>query len=625
MMHQTRLAWYNAPRGQVHGAVSGTVTYVKNQQSLQRLDLMHYMDLYALGNVSGMGRSLSDIAAHYSGGGLRSSGRGYRGARFNLCAALVDTAHSMIAASPSVPIYITSGTDLSIVRKAARRTKVLQSQMNELAMAQCREAYLTACKTGLGAIFGYLDQQGRPRLECVNPLELIVDHYDGFYREPRSITREKYMHREVLAAMYPSKRAVIENMASIAPDYVSRFFLTGVSETSQMVTVWESWYKSPGPGRKGRHVISCTACDLLDEDWDEEEFPIVFVRYRNRDQGFFGAGLCESAREAQVRVNRLIHRVAKAQDLASNLMIFNPMGENQLDGRWLTNEIGLVFDYDPTLSPPSLIKWDGTLGDLQEQIDMEFARLLTVEGLSESQVSGEGAGKGLTSAVAVRAQDDVMSRRLINSVELFQSFNIDVARLLERLNDRAAAKDPRYEARGFANDAGVNFLRSSRWAELEIPKGEACLNLMPMSLMPTTPAGKWAAVSEWLQSGFLDKTAAMKLLQFPSIDETALLETAQLDFVLWQMEKLLDGEIVLPEERQDLMLCMTLGTKVWARAQMMKPSDDVQFALEEYLAHAQTLIDRATPKPPPAALPAPGAPELGGISKTPAALPAQAA
>lgn len=622
-----RIAWYNAPKGHAYSAVSATVNAVKSQQSLARLDMMHYLDLYSLGNVAGVGRSLTDLSSYYDG-----TVRGLRGARFNMCAAVVDTAHSMIAASPSIPIYITSGTDLSIVRKAERRSKVLQSQMNEIGIQVSRRAFHTACKTGTGILYGYLDEEGKPKLEHVNPLELLVDHYDGFYGCPRSLHREKYMHREELADIAPnSMRLKIERTASVAPDYISRFFLSGVVETTDMVTVWESWYRPLNPKKKGRHVISCTSGDLLDEEWDEE-LPFSFVRYRIRDFGFFGSGLVESSREAQLRVNKLIRRVAKAQDLASNLLIFNPMGPNQLEGRWLTNEIALVFDYDAGLGAPALQKWDGTLDDLQEQIDTEFARVLTVEGLSDAQVSGEGAGKGLSSGVAVRAQDDVMNRRLINPVELFQAFNVDTAKLIERLNDRAAKENKDYVAKGFQTVGGLNFIRSSRWLDLDIPDGEACINLMPMSIVPTTPAGKWSAVSEWLQNGFLDKTGAMKLLQFPAIDETAMLETSQLDFCLWQMEKLLDGEPVLPEPRQDLTLCLTLGTKVWARAQMMNPSEEVQFALDEYLSHAETLLAAMKPPAPPMLGAGPGGgpgagatPPMGGISPAPAAVAAQAA
>lgn len=613
------LAWFKAPKGAVHKAVEATVQSIKNRNRLLRMDAIHFLEMYSQGNITGSGRSLSNLNSYYYGGALP----GMRGARFAMCTAVVDTAHSLIAANPPVPIIMTSGTDLRTVRVADRKTKVLQSQMNELAMAVSREAFHNACKQGTGIVYGYLNEKGLPELECVNMLELHIDPSDGMYRDPRSMHREKWVHKDVLSEMFPSKRVQIEKTAGGDDgDHVSRFFLAATGDRDGMIKVWESWYKSPGRDKPGRHTMAISSCDLLDEVWRGDEFPFAVVRYRNRSFGYFGSGLIESCRENQTRVNKLIQRVAKAQDLNSTLMVFNPIGgDNPLDARWLSNEIGMAFDYDPAIGEPKLVKWDGTLVDLQQQIDLEFERVLRVEGLAESQVNGEGAGKGLTSGVAVRAQDDVMSRRLVNPVHLFQQFNVDIAKLIMRLNDEAAERDPNYEARGFAQEGGQNFLRSSRWADLVIPEGEACVNIMPMSVMPTTPAGKWAAVSEWLQNGFLDKTGAMKLLQFPSIDEAASLETAQLDLCLWQMEKVLDGEPVLPMERQDLSLCTTVATKVFCRAQMMNPSEEVVEALDAYINYANLLIREASQASAMAGGMQGGVegPAMGGIAAAPAA------
>lgn len=629
-----RIAWQDARTGEAYKATFATGKAIRDQQRLQRFDMVSYLELYSAGNVSGMGRTLNDYGSgYYTGRSPRGSN--LRGGKFNMGAAVVDSAHSLIAANPPIPIYITSGVDLATVRKAERKSKVLQSQMNELASDCSREAFHMACKTGTGVVYGYLEN-GEARLEAVNPLELLVDHQDGFYRQPKSMHRVRYVHKAVLRAMYPSKAAAIDKASVSYEDYVASFFMTGIGATDEMCEVIESWYLGTGftthrdgsqTPKPGRHVVAISTCDLRDEDFADTEFPFAVVRYRNRAFGFYGAGLIEAVRENQNRVNQLIRRVAKAQDLASNLMIFNPNGEGSLNPEWLTNEIGLIFNYNHDVGMPQLQKWDGTLGDLQAQIDLEFERVLRVEGLSESQVSGEGAGKGLTSGVAVRAQDDVMSRRLINPVTLFQRFNIDIARLLERLNDRAAERDPNYTAKGFLSDAGRTFLKSSRWADLEIEDGMACLNMMPMSIMPTTPAGKWAAIQEWIQASFIDKTGAMKLLQFPAIDETASLETAQMDLVLYQLESVLDGKQVLPMERQDLALVLKIGTMAWAKAQMMNPTLDVQDAFDAYLDYADQLMKSAAPTAAPAGMdaglpgaagapPAPAAP-MGGIAAAP--------
>jgi hypothetical protein len=592
-------SWYKAPRGEAFSAVHSTAKYIRNQQSLQRLDVAHFEALY-LQNVSGLGRSLGDLSGYYHGQGPT----GMRGGRFNMCAAVVDTAHSLIAASPPVPIYITNGTNLSIVRKAERRSKVLQSQINELGGDVIPAAFLNACKTGTGIVYGYLDDDGLPKLELVHQLELLVEHSDGFYGSPKSIHRQKYVHREHLASLYPSKRqAILKATSDVGDDFVGRFFVAGITDRSEMVSVVESWYLGVR-GKPGRHTITCSTCDLLDEDWTARDFPFAVVRYRNRAFGYYGSGLIESCRENQNRVNKLIQRVAKAQDLASTLMIFNPTGENMLDPQHITNEVGLVFNFDGGLGTPTLAKWDGTLVDLQQQIDLEFERVLRTEGIGESQAYGDGAGKGLSSAVAHRAKDDISSRRLINPVKLFSTFCIDVARLVERLNDEAADRDEGYSARGYLEGAGRNFLKSSRWKDLDIPEGEAVLNLMPMSSLPTTAAGKFSAVSEMVSAGYLGKPAAMKLLQMPAIDEMAALETSQLDLCLWQMEALMDADLpdaplTLPMERQDLAMCMDVATKVWAQIIPMAPTDAVLDAFDQYLDYAKSLLESAQPPAPP--------------------------
>lgn len=589
-----KLRWWGSDKNSAHRNVFPTIAFVREQQRTQRLDLAIYLELYSAGNVSGIGRTLNDLGSYYSG-----MAPGLRGARFNMVAACVDTAHSLIAASPPVPIYVTSGTNLSIVRKADKRSKVLQSQMNEIGMRVSREAFHTACKLGTGVVYGYLDEDGLPRLEHVNPLEIFVEHQDGYYREPRSIHRVKYISRDVLAEMFPKHKGFIDKAASPNTiDYASRFLISGVRDLDLMVEVVESWHLGYGETRRGnakagRHTITISNCDLLDEDYKGKEFPFAIVRYRNRAFGFFGAGLIESTREAQNRVNHLIKRVARGQDLGSNIIIFNPNGEGSIDPQWLSNEVGMIFNYEHGVGTPQLAKWDGTMADLQQQIDLEFERILRVEGISESQMSGEGAGKGLTSGVAVRAQDDVMSRRLINPVQLFTDFNVDIAKLIARLNDEAAELDEGFVAKGYTADAGQAFLRSSTWRELDLPEGEAMLNMMPMNIMPTTPAGKWASVQEFVQAGFMNRDSAIKLLGFPALDAWTALESAQADLCKLQIEKMLDGEQVLPMPRQDLVMCQKTVTMAWAQMQQMQPDDAVVDAFDAYLDYIDSLIEEA--------------------------------
>jgi hypothetical protein len=611
--------WYLAPKNEAHKTVQQTVSFIRQQQSYQRREMRHFMELYAAGNVSGLGRvtpreHLEDYL--YEGG---------RGAtRFNMSSAVCDTAVSMVAQTPAVPQYLTTGGDFGLMRKAEKRSQVLQSQINDQAGDLMPRAFLDCTKVGSGFIGGCLDDDGIPSLERVHALELLVEHRDGINGKPRSMHRVYLRSREVLRSRYPQYATEIDRAPSPSQDAIQTFGLENVGDAGDMIEVIESHHIASNKRQKkvfhnGRHTVCLVTATLDDERYEHDEHPYVKVDYRERDFGFFGSGLVEATREAQMRVNELIGKVARGQDLASTLIIANPDGENAVKAEMLSNEIALILNFDPTLGPPQLMKWDGTLIDLQKQIDLEFERVLQVEGLSQEQVNGEGAGKGLTSGVAVRAADDVQSRRLVSPTKRYQSFCISVAKLLERLNDDAVAAvgdDGEYEVKGKVTQGRKTFLTSSKWSELHIEEGQVDIVMMPMSALPTTPQGKWAAVQEWIGSGFVSKQYAMSLLQFPDIDAYADVELAHLDMVQWQVEKLLDGKQVYPYPRQDLQMALDLVTKSELKAIMMGASEDIIDMFEAFLVQTSALIKQATPPPPPVQLAPPmmgppGAPHPG--------------
>lgn len=601
---RNRGRWYKAPRFEAHSEVADRLTFVRRQQLEQRQEMRHFLNLYAAGNVAGVGTgtdtaSLRDRLQEYL-----YCGR-YR-TRFNMSAAVCDTAVSMVAQTPAVPQYLTTGGDFGLMRKAEKRSQVLQSQMNELFADLGPRCFLDACKVGSGFVTGFLNEEGTIELERVHALELFVEHADGINGKPRSIHRVRLRSREVLKSEYPKWAVEIERAPTPSQDAVDSYFLDSVTGASDMVEVIESHHLRSIKDRKrdhdGRHTVCLANVTLLDERWDGDEFPYVKLDYRERDFGYFGSGLVEASREAQVRVNDLIARVARGQDLGSTLIVANP-NDNTITTEQITNELGLVLNYEAGSAPPQLMKWDGTMHDLQEQIDLEFARVLMVEGLSQEQVNGEGAGKGLTSGVAVRAADDVQSRRLVSPTKRYQSFCIGVAKLIERLNDEALelaqANDNDYEVKGKVMQGRKTFLRSSKWADLQIEEGQVDIVMMPMSALPTTPQGKWAAVQEWIGSGFVSKQYAMSLLQFPDIDAYADTELAHLDMCQWQVEQLLDGKSVIPYPRQDLQMAMDIVTKSQLKAIMMGAPDPVVDLFESFLVQTAALIKAAAPPPPP--------------------------
>ncbi len=599
--------WYTAAKNNAHREVFARVDFIRRQQREQRREMRHFMEMYAAGNVSGqvLDNPRERLADYFY--------RGLYSTRFNVVAAVCDTAVSMVAQTPAVPQYLTTGGDFGLIRRAEKRSQVLQSQMDDLAGDVAPRAFLDSTKVGSGFVWGELDEDGKPILKRIHALQVLVEHADGMNGKPRSIHVVWIVAKEQLKAEYPQHADEIDKAPAPSQDAIDSFFLDRTG-SSDMVEVWESIHlrssKRNAARDDSRHTVCIQTATLEDGSFAADEHPLVKISYRERDFGYHGAGLAESARETQVRINDLIARHSRGQDLCTTLIIANPNGENSVKPEQLTNELGLILNYDADVGPPQLMKWDGSMNDLQEQIDKEIERLLMVEGLSEQQVNGDGAGKGLTSGVAVRAADDVQSRRLVSPTKRYQSFCIGIAKLIERLNDdaakQAAANDNQYEVRGTTKTGGKTFLRSVKWEDLALPDGSYNVHMAPMSALPTTPQGKWAAVQEWIGAGFVSRQYAMSLLQFPDLDSYADVELAHLDMAKWQIEKILDGEQVTPFPRQDLAMALDLMTKSQLKAITLGAPDEVIESFERFMNATQELMKRAQPPAPPMQMAPPG-------------------
>lgn len=586
--------WWQAPQGNAHTAVWQTIDKICQQQMQQREDMAQYLEMYANGNVSGIGLSAEP-------GSQRARNYWYRrgdqaAPRFNLSAAIVDTVTSMVAYQPPIPQYLTNGAEYWTIRKAKKKTRVLQGQMHHLAEPLMRRGFMDACKTGTGLVWGSIGEDGLPQLRRVSSLELLVEHCDGLYMAPRSIHRlETCVSKEWLVGQHPKFETQINSASVNSKRAIMLRFLPTLWGQGGMCEVAESIHLPTGT-RPGRRTLCISNATLEEEEWDSDEFPLAVCRYRERDFGFYGSGLIEAAFESQLRVDDLCERNARSQNLGSTLKIFNRNGEGTLKKSEISNELGTVYDVNGA-QPLDVVTFSGTLEDLQEQIDIEMQRLLFVEGVSASQAAGDGASQGLTSGVAIRAEEDTRASRMVRPIEMYQKFCLSSAKLIERLNDRVAARNPKYVPKGRIKNGRETFLINTTWKELELPSSGADpeIEMFPMSSLPNSPSGRYAAVMEWIQGGFTDRQYGMQLLGFPDIDAYADVQLAYIDLVQWQIEQIVDKDKrTLPIPRQDHGIAIDLGQRALARLWCMEnvPSTVLE-NMDFYIRKAEELQEKA--------------------------------
>lgn len=581
--------WWAVPDTQVHGEVFATANHIRTHSQDRRRADMHHMRLYGNLDVAGAGHSnrLDRM-------------------RYNLCSSAVDTAASLIAQQRPKPQYLTQDGDWGMQRQARLRTRVLEAQLYDLdAYEIMPQVFIDAAVLGTGCVYGYV-MDGEPRLERVLPMELLVDHHDGLAGAPRCLYRRRLISRELLAELYPDHVREVAEAQGPSSDDRGDFWLS-LDTTSDQVVVIEAWHLPSGANAKdGKRAICTSAGTLVTEAHDCEHFPFAFYRWKKRQIGFWGMGIVEECRDAQVRINQIIARVEELQKLGANawLLVDRHAGVRV---EKVTNQPLSMIVWDSKGVRPEFQAFNPTPPELQNEIASIREQTFSQLGLSTLTAEGRKPA-GLDSGAAQRAYDDIQSRRHVMNARGYESAYMDVVSLIERLNEEVGG-DMTVATR---NSRGRSTMISEvKWSEVSLPENKYRMTMFPTSALPSTPAGKMAYVSEWIDRGFVSRPFGMSLLDFPDIDAAARMELADLDAVMYDVEMMLDGKAAYPEPYQDLQLAADTARRAYLHARTNGAPDDVLELIREYVEDCRQQLQAAQPAPVPAPMPdAMVAPEL---------------
>ena len=247
-------AWWGEPENEAHREVANRMRYLTNQSQAQREEALFHLNIFSNFNVDGDGT----VGADYMPGKNRKIRR-------NICAAAVDTAASMIAAGRTMPLYLTSGADFQLSRRAEQRSRCLHSQFYDLGVFDIgADVFCDGAVTGTGIVKAYRDAStNKPKLKRRPPNSVFVDLAEG--RDPRSYYDVDHFAREVMIAQYPEHRDFLFDSSGPRIEEMSDFFIR-VDSTADVVRVVEAWHMpTTEDGDDGRHVICVDNCTLLDE------------------------------------------------------------------------------------------------------------------------------------------------------------------------------------------------------------------------------------------------------------------------------------------------------------------------------------------------------------------------
>jgi hypothetical protein len=257
----------------------------------------------------------------------------------------------------------------------------------------------------------------------------------------------------------------------------------------------------------------------------------------------------------------------------------------------LSNEPLAIVKHSGMGAEPKIQVFAATPNDLVMEVDRIRERFLSMCGVSVMAAEAKRPA-GLDSAPAQRTYEEITNSRHAVQARMFENAYMDLVRMLEELNARAQEEDGSYSVQARTQRGLVPLIKTVKWSDARLPPEQYRITCFPTSQLPRSVPGRIAALSEWVASGFISRPYAQKqILEMPD-DDMQRLELADIDFVMWQIEEILDGKVMSPESYQDKQLAADTARRAYLQTK-------VQGAPEEILEVLRNFIDDCLPPPPP--------------------------
>jgi len=603
--------WWSLDNPDVPGAITGIINFLNEHQGARITQNLMSARLYGNLSVMGLnGLTYSKIASVQNALKDRIS--------YNVCQSAVDTITSKIAKNKPRPLFLTSGGDYKIQRRAKKLSKFTDGIFYENnAYVMGPAAFRDGAIWGSGIIHVFTEH-GRVKWERVIPTEIQVDEVEGFYGKPRQLHRVKNVDRQVLADLYPKKRAAIMRAQRASSDS-----LGGYENISDVVAVRESWHLASGPDAgDGKHVITIAEDLLFQEEWKRDHFPFAIFHWSKRLFGFWGQGLIEQIQNIQVEINKILWLIQRSMHLAGTFKIAVE-NTSKIAKTYFNNDIGTIIPY--TDKPPLYLVPPIVQPETYAHLETLKRQAFEQAGISQLSAAAKKPD-GLDSGKALREFNDIESDRFMTVGQAYEQFFLDLARLSIEEGKAIFAENKKFSV----TVPGRKFVETIDWKDIDLKEDQYIMKFYPVSSLPNDPAGRLQTVQEYAQAGFISQRTAQRLLDFPDLEQVESLATAQENYLHELFERIVDADSIeeaqeaytAPEPFDDLQLAQELALEYYAQGKSNGLEEGKLDLLRQFIDQINMLNAKAAMPDPgmvPPQGPAPAGP--GGAPAVPTAPP----
>lgn len=592
--------WWNANEDEVAAALVSTIEHIDKEQQKLYDQYARFLSMYESRRIS----TLDGLDWATATGVLDEETF-----KENLVRQVIDAATAKISTNRPRARFLTRGADYKLQKKAERRTMFVDGVFyQQKAYAKGRDVFTDAGIFGTALIKALPDVDNqRVGLEVVKAGEIKVDFLDGKYRSPRSMFQIKTVSRSVISEKFGND-GVIKQAGMLGAN------TSKLESIDDPITVIEAWHLPSGPKAKdGRRVLSLTSGTLEDGPWTRERFPFAVWRWKLRRYGWHGFGMAEDVLPQQRELDALNDKIQELINKMTNRCFLQKGSAVNQDE--MTNEaFGVtyyvgekpVFNQDP--GPPAEL-----LRERERIVQSAFNQIGMSQLTAQSRLP-----PGLTAKVAQQEFKDTESERFMDVGQAWDDFYMDLAEItLDAAEDLADNPEVADILVNVPLGAGSELVK---WSELKADKRDDFLiQPWPAALFPLEPAGRMSRINELITMFPQMAPYLVSKIQHPDVESVTSILTASIDVIMADIDKLNDGEYVVPEPFLDLQTAKQIALASYQRAKTQNAPDNVTESHRQYLTSLQNMIKEqemalmaATSAPPPGGVDMGGMPGPGG-------------
>lgn len=451
--------------------------------------------------------------------------------KYNLTQGSVDSTHASIVASRPRPKVVTIAADDTASRRAELRQRWIDGEYERLgAYEKLSEMALDGLIYGTG-VLKVGSEDGRPVIDRVWCGDLWLDPREERYGRVRTLYQAHALDRDIAMQEFPDH---MDEIRDLPPLDLSDAHFPDIEvhgyECRNQVGIIEAWrlpstakpFKVVSNGHEimlgaGRHVVICSGCVLVDEEWAHPTFPFVFYRWATDPQRFWGQGMVERGAGMQSDLNALTDVISQAYKVMVPQFWIDDSAGVQND---LNNVVGRVnrckTDGGDIRTAVQVLSPDVGMGLLQRETEIaqRFMHVLGVDALAAKAEKPAG----LNSGAALQNYKDSVAARFMPQGRRYEQTTVDLANLLFFFADKLSEEGHDQAVRVYGKGIGLEIIH---YDDIRAQGDEVFeVRVQPASALPKDIAGRIQALFDLQALGVpgLDGPRMAQMIEMPDIE-----------------------------------------------------------------------------------------------------------